>query len=635
MGSRREDEKNEATIRRLLKLPENKRCINCNSLGPQYVCTTFSTFVCTQCSGIHREFSHRIKSISMAKFNAAEVAALQAGGNERARQIFFKSMDPASISLPDSGSPDKLRDFIRRVYEKRLYTGDRPPNAQQEETAAELRRPDTKMERQSDLRSHSFDDQVGDKGTVNRRKSDFDRSSVGNRGSAKNLGGLQGVPRPTRHSYDESYEEQSPKSNSDRDRRNLSRPFSFKDFDITPPPVQSITDILGNIPGLRVEVIKPSKGENSPDHSKGSAVDARKALQSQSFGAVGDDRVTPALDYKRVNSASLIDINSGTGATAVPRGFEDPFAETSQVSPTTGPSWATFNTSPTPPAPPGYPSSTSETSQLVESGWGQQTNSLDSWSSFGSPSPSQAALKQEHVVSHSTSDATQPTRQRRQLPQDFFAPSFEDVRSSNLDMHRPHQMRPAFHAPQLDAPLEAFYATPPSSSVQTQGPVQFQFPPQMQSPDPSQQTPTQRSRNPFDDDFEDDSSASVTSSVDAGFSFQFPNMDSLLGALPPPTGGVSTTEAVPPSFPQTIPTNAATHDWAHSFSQFHDHSFPPGSLNFGSDQSTSPSPVFSTQSNVSGGYISTQPLGQDGPYPNNQFFSQNVVRPAGGVNPFV
>lgn len=29
-----------------------------------------------------REFSHRIKSISMAKFNAAEVAALQAGGNE-------------------------------------------------------------------------------------------------------------------------------------------------------------------------------------------------------------------------------------------------------------------------------------------------------------------------------------------------------------------------------------------------------------------------------------------------------------------------------------------------------------------------------------------------------------------------
>ena len=29
-----------------------------------------------------REFSHRIKSISMAKFTSAEVSALQAGGNE-------------------------------------------------------------------------------------------------------------------------------------------------------------------------------------------------------------------------------------------------------------------------------------------------------------------------------------------------------------------------------------------------------------------------------------------------------------------------------------------------------------------------------------------------------------------------
>ena len=32
MASRKEDEKNERIIRGLLKLPENRRCINCNSL---------------------------------------------------------------------------------------------------------------------------------------------------------------------------------------------------------------------------------------------------------------------------------------------------------------------------------------------------------------------------------------------------------------------------------------------------------------------------------------------------------------------------------------------------------------------------------------------------------------------------
>ncbi|KAF7150188.1 hypothetical protein RHSIM_Rhsim02G0186900 [Rhododendron simsii] len=97
----KEEERIERIIRNLLKLPENRRCINCNSLGPQYVCTTFWTFVCTTCSGVHREFTHRVKSVSMAKFNAEEVSALQAGGNERARQIYFKEWDPQRHSYPD------------------------------------------------------------------------------------------------------------------------------------------------------------------------------------------------------------------------------------------------------------------------------------------------------------------------------------------------------------------------------------------------------------------------------------------------------------------------------------------------------------------------------------------------------
>lgn len=40
MTSRKEDEKNERIIRNLLKLPENRRCINCNSL----VCCLFFPF---------------------------------------------------------------------------------------------------------------------------------------------------------------------------------------------------------------------------------------------------------------------------------------------------------------------------------------------------------------------------------------------------------------------------------------------------------------------------------------------------------------------------------------------------------------------------------------------------------------
>ncbi|KAA3476808.1 putative ADP-ribosylation factor GTPase-activating protein AGD14 [Gossypium australe] len=148
MGSRKklkDDERMERTIRALLKLPENKRCINCNILhkidcqailgptldartpveGPQYVCTTFLTFVCTNCSGIHREFAHRVKSISLGKFNEDEVSALQAAGNERARQIYFKAWDPQLHSFPDGSNLKRLREFIREVYVERKYTGER------------------------------------------------------------------------------------------------------------------------------------------------------------------------------------------------------------------------------------------------------------------------------------------------------------------------------------------------------------------------------------------------------------------------------------------------------------------------------------------------------------------------------
>jgi len=41
------------------------------------------------------------------------------------------------IELCDSRSPEKLRDFIRRVYEKKLFTGDTPSSAQQVSLANE------------------------------------------------------------------------------------------------------------------------------------------------------------------------------------------------------------------------------------------------------------------------------------------------------------------------------------------------------------------------------------------------------------------------------------------------------------------------------------------------------------------
>jgi len=39
------------------------------------------------CSGLHREFQHKCKGISMSKWTANEVKAIEAGGNTKASRL--------------------------------------------------------------------------------------------------------------------------------------------------------------------------------------------------------------------------------------------------------------------------------------------------------------------------------------------------------------------------------------------------------------------------------------------------------------------------------------------------------------------------------------------------------------------
>ncbi|KAB1226603.1 putative ADP-ribosylation factor GTPase-activating protein AGD14 [Morella rubra] len=137
MGSKREEERNEKIIRGLMKLPPNRRCINCNSLGPQYVCTDFWTFICMTCSGIHREFTHRVKSVSMAKFSSQEVEAIQNGGNQRARDIYLKDWDLQRQRLPDNSNVEKSprihEDGTRRASSYHSYSQSPPYDYQYED----------------------------------------------------------------------------------------------------------------------------------------------------------------------------------------------------------------------------------------------------------------------------------------------------------------------------------------------------------------------------------------------------------------------------------------------------------------------------------------------------------------------
>ncbi|KAL9242379.1 hypothetical protein vseg_016386 [Gypsophila vaccaria] len=303
MASRvKEDERNERIIRSLLKLPGNRKCINCNVLGPQYVCITFSTFVCTTCGGIHREFTHRVKSVSMAKFTPQEIAALQAGGNERAREIFFKDWDSQGQHAPDSSNVDKLRNFIKHVYVDKKYTGERSGDKTLQGDKEESNANRKSDPYRSGSRSPPFDDErrYSDRPSPghdvrsspgynqdNQRHSDYGRSPI-------RTGIVSDWRREDRFSNGRKPDDC--RSSDGELKSEIRSPDSQTDSSISSPVARPVRDILGeNVVPLRIS--EPPKASSS----RGAAITLRAAssssLASSSSNPTERRRATSLIDF--------------------------------------------------------------------------------------------------------------------------------------------------------------------------------------------------------------------------------------------------------------------------------------------------------------------------------------------------
>lgn len=114
-------------VRKLSRLPVNKKCADCSAKLPQAVNLTHGTFVCLTCSGVHREFSHRVKGIGASSFLAEEAEFLKQNGNEKVNKLYLANYNPASERLkePDgsmsSVDGQLLREWLRRKYIDRSF----------------------------------------------------------------------------------------------------------------------------------------------------------------------------------------------------------------------------------------------------------------------------------------------------------------------------------------------------------------------------------------------------------------------------------------------------------------------------------------------------------------------------------
>jgi len=84
---------------------------------------TNGTFVCSPCSGVHREFNHRIKGIVHSSFTADEVVYMKNHGNEVVNKIYLAEYSSGREKLrqPD-GSAGTVDVQLLRVWIRRKYT---------------------------------------------------------------------------------------------------------------------------------------------------------------------------------------------------------------------------------------------------------------------------------------------------------------------------------------------------------------------------------------------------------------------------------------------------------------------------------------------------------------------------------
>ncbi|KAG6413823.1 hypothetical protein SASPL_126538 [Salvia splendens] len=262
MANRKEDEKNEKIIRNLLKLPDNRRWTPICMYQLLDICVynlqwdTVSHFELQR----SREFTHRVKSVSMAKFTPQEVSALQGGGNASGREIYLKEWDTQRNSLPDGSNIDRLRDFIKHVYVDRRFTGEKnaekPPRAKMGETDdfSGNRRVDNYQGSRSPPYDDSFERRYSDRSSSGGRSPAYDQDS-------KRSGDFR--KSPAREVVNDWRREDrfgnGRRSSDEGSKLEIRSPDHRKDSDISSPPVvRPVRDILGdNVSPLRV--IEPPK----------------------------------------------------------------------------------------------------------------------------------------------------------------------------------------------------------------------------------------------------------------------------------------------------------------------------------------------------------------------------------------
>lgn len=112
------EEKYRRILLELLKLPENKRCAECDDSYPTWGSATLGIFLCMSCASLHRGLGTHIsfvRSVNLDQWKDEHVKTMLRWGNKRARDYWEArckaSERPATLNTA----------FLMEKYDKKCY----------------------------------------------------------------------------------------------------------------------------------------------------------------------------------------------------------------------------------------------------------------------------------------------------------------------------------------------------------------------------------------------------------------------------------------------------------------------------------------------------------------------------------
>lgn len=115
---------------KLLEIPENNVCADCESKDPDWASCTLGVFLCQDCAGIHRSLTtgiSRVKSIHLDKWESDHLKVMKEIGNTVAKETYEKYV-PHFYQRPKEVDPRVLK--MEWIYAKYKRLDFQDPNKQ-------------------------------------------------------------------------------------------------------------------------------------------------------------------------------------------------------------------------------------------------------------------------------------------------------------------------------------------------------------------------------------------------------------------------------------------------------------------------------------------------------------------------